>query len=60
MAADVPLPKVSATYAALQIVQGLELGQEEIFPDPMGQQMGAAYLSSPKGLERMVMGMVGQ
>lgn len=60
MAADVPLPKVSATHAALQIVQGLELGQEEIFPDPMGQQMGAAYLSDPKGLERMVMGMVGQ
>ena len=60
MAADVPLPKVSAMHAALQIIQGLELGQEEIFPDPLGQQMGSAYVSDPKGLERMVMGMVGQ
>lgn len=60
MAADVPLPKVSAAHAAQQIVQGLELGQEEIFPDPLGQQMGAAYVSSPKGLERMVIDMVSQ
>ncbi len=60
MAADVPLPKVSAAHAAQQIVQGLELGQEEIFPDPLGQQMGAAYVNSPKGLERMVIDMVSQ
>lgn len=58
MAADVPLPKVTPEHAALQIVQGIERGDEEIFPDPMGQQMGAVYVASPKGLEQMVMQMV--
>lgn len=60
MAADVPLPKVSAQHAAQKIVQALALGQEEIFPDPMGQQMGDVYTADPKGLERMVLGMVSQ
>lgn len=52
MAKDVPFDKTSPADAARAIVAGIEAGHEEIFPDPMSQGMGAAYLASPKALER--------
>jgi NAD(P)-dependent dehydrogenase (short-subunit alcohol dehydrogenase family) len=52
MARDVPLAKTPAPVAALAILDGLEAGQEEIFPDPFAQQAGELFLRSPKALEQ--------
>ncbi len=54
MAEGIPFDKTSPSVAA---VAGVEAGSEEIFPDPMSQSMGAAYLADPKGLERQVTSM---
>jgi NAD(P)-dependent dehydrogenase (short-subunit alcohol dehydrogenase family) len=54
MAKEIELEKVSPAHAANAILDGLEAGREEIFPDPFAQQLGELYLSSPKGLERQV------
>lgn len=59
MAADVPFEKTSPADAAQAITAGIEAGHEEIFPDPMSVNMGAAYLSGPKELERQVAAMAG-
>ncbi|MBY0267061.1 MAG: SDR family oxidoreductase [Burkholderiales bacterium] len=59
MAADVPFEKTSPAAAAQAIVAGIEAGQEEIFPDPMSVNMGAAWLAGPKELERQVSTMAG-
>ncbi|MGV3627378.1 MAG: SDR family oxidoreductase [Betaproteobacteria bacterium] len=59
MAADVPFEKTSPAAAAQAIVAGIEAGQEEIFPDPMSVNMGAAWLAGPKELERQVSAMAG-
>lgn len=52
MAKDIPMDKTSPADAARAIVAGIEAGLEEIFPDPMSQGMGAAYIANPKELER--------
>jgi NAD(P)-dependent dehydrogenase (short-subunit alcohol dehydrogenase family) len=57
MAEAIPFDKTSPSVAAVAIVAGVEVGSEEIFPDPMSQGMGAAYLADPKGLERQVASM---
>ena len=57
MAEPIPLDKTSPAVAAVAIVAGVEAGSEEIFPDPISQGMGAAYLADPKSLERQVASM---
>jgi NAD(P)-dependent dehydrogenase (short-subunit alcohol dehydrogenase family) len=52
MARDVPMEKTSPAAAALAILDGLEAGDEEIFPDPMSQQLAKLSFHSPKALER--------
>lgn len=58
MAEGIEMPKTSPAECARAIVAGIESGTEDIFPDAMSQGMGAAYLSSPKGLEKQVASMV--
>lgn len=58
MAAAITLDKVSPESVAGAILDGIEAGVEEIYPDPMAQQFGAAYSSAPKELERQVAAMV--
>lgn len=58
MAEKIEMPKTSPAECARAIVAGIESGTEDIFPDAMSQGMGAAYLSSPKGLEKQVASMV--
>jgi len=41
-----------APVVAQAILDGIENGVEEIFPDAMSQQVGPLYLSSPKQLEQ--------
>ncbi|HKV08578.1 MAG TPA: SDR family oxidoreductase [Thermoanaerobaculia bacterium] len=54
MARELPFEKTSPAEAAEAILDGVEAGAEEIFPDPAGRQMGEAFLASPKALERSV------
>jgi NAD(P)-dependent dehydrogenase (short-subunit alcohol dehydrogenase family) len=59
MAEDIPYDKTSPADAARAIVAGVEAGTDEIFPDPMSQAMGPAFLADPKGLERQTAAMGG-
>jgi len=52
MVKDLQLPKTSPTDVARAVLAGVERGEEEIFPDPMAQQMGALWSKSPKKYER--------
>ena len=54
MTAGITMEKTSRQDAARAIVEGIQSGTEEIFPDPMSRKLGAAYLSNPKGLESQV------
>ena len=56
MAKVIEMEKATPAEAAAAILDGLEAGDEEIFPDPMSRQVGAQYLASPKGLERTHLG----
>ncbi len=52
MVKDFRMPKTSAVDTARGLVAGIARGDEEIFPDPMAQQMGALWNTSHKELER--------
>jgi NAD(P)-dependent dehydrogenase (short-subunit alcohol dehydrogenase family) len=56
MARSFDIEKASASSAANAILDGLEDGQEEIFPDPMAQQAGQLFLRDPKALEHQFAG----
>jgi NAD(P)-dependent dehydrogenase (short-subunit alcohol dehydrogenase family) len=59
MATNVPFEKSTPRSVADVILAGIEAGTEDVFPDPMSQQMGGMYMSDPKGVERAVAAMVG-
>ena len=44
--------KTAPEAAANAILDGLEEGREEIFPDPMAREVGELFLRDPKALER--------
>jgi NAD(P)-dependent dehydrogenase (short-subunit alcohol dehydrogenase family) len=52
MVRDLPMPKTSPADVARGVLAGVARGEEEIFPDPMAQQMGALWSKSPKEYER--------
>lgn len=52
MAKDFPLAKTSAAITAENILAGLLAGKEDIFPDPMSQQISEIWFKDPKGLEK--------
>jgi NAD(P)-dependent dehydrogenase (short-subunit alcohol dehydrogenase family) len=52
MARPFDIAKTSAWDAAQAILDGLEAGQEDIFPDPMARQVAELFLRDPKGFER--------
>jgi NAD(P)-dependent dehydrogenase (short-subunit alcohol dehydrogenase family) len=51
MSKDLTFPKVSASSVAHAILDGLELGLEDIYPDPLAREYGDAYAVNPKSLE---------
>ena len=57
MAASLTFPKTSAAIVANTILDGLELGLEEIYPDPMSRQFGDLYAVNPKALEAQIAAM---
>jgi NAD(P)-dependent dehydrogenase (short-subunit alcohol dehydrogenase family) len=53
MIRDLDLPKTSPQSAARAILDGVENGEEEIFPDPMSESMAGSWrTSAAKELER--------
>ena len=46
------MPKTCPAEVATRLLAGIERGEEEIFPDPMAEQMSALYRKSPKDFER--------
>lgn len=59
MAEKVPFEKVSPATVAEEILDGIEEGREEVFPDPMAKEIGGFFLQDPKGLERQIASMNG-
>jgi short-subunit dehydrogenase len=51
MAREIQMEKTPASVAANAILDGLEAGEEEIFPDPFARQIGDLYVHSPKAVE---------
>ena len=52
MARDVASPKSSPRDVAFAILDAIEAGQEDIFPDPFAVEFGRQFESSPKASER--------
>lgn len=52
MIAAMEMPKTSPETVAAAIISGIERGAEDIFPDPMSEQMSQVWLQSPKELEK--------
>jgi NAD(P)-dependent dehydrogenase (short-subunit alcohol dehydrogenase family) len=58
MAREFEIVKTPASTAAHAMLDGLEAGREDIFPDPFAQEMGQLFLKDPKALERQFGAMV--
>jgi NAD(P)-dependent dehydrogenase (short-subunit alcohol dehydrogenase family) len=54
MIRDFPIPKTSPADVAAGILDGLEAGQENIFPDPMARQGYQAWREDPAAFERQM------
>jgi NAD(P)-dependent dehydrogenase (short-subunit alcohol dehydrogenase family) len=52
MVKDLPIPKATPADVARGVLAGVERGEEDIFPDPTAQQMGALWNKSHKEYER--------
>ena len=52
MLAGVEMPKTSPAAIAAAILDGLRADQEDIFPDPMSQQLYAAWKADHKAVEK--------
>jgi NAD(P)-dependent dehydrogenase (short-subunit alcohol dehydrogenase family) len=57
MSAGLTFPKASAADVARAILDGLEQGIEDIYPDPFAREYGNAYAVNPKGLEERIAAM---
>jgi NAD(P)-dependent dehydrogenase (short-subunit alcohol dehydrogenase family) len=57
MTRDLALPKSAPRDVAIAILDGVEAGQEDIFPDPFSVDFGRQFGSSPKDSERQMAAM---
>jgi NAD(P)-dependent dehydrogenase (short-subunit alcohol dehydrogenase family) len=58
MSRDLQFPKASARDVAWAILDGIEAGREDIFPDPFATDFGRQFETSPKATERQMAAMV--
>lgn len=58
MVRELALPKTSPRDVARAILDGVEAGQEDIFPDPFAVDFGRRFGSSPKASERQVAALI--
>ena len=54
MSRELAVPKSSPLDVAFAILDGVEAGQEDIFPDPFAVDFGRQFGSSPKAAERQI------
>ena len=54
---ELAMPKASPREVAFAILDGIEAGQEDIFPDPFAVDFGRQFGSSPKASERQMAAM---
>lgn len=54
MAAELTIPKASPASVADAVLDGLEAGLDEIYPDPLARDYGEAYAVNPKALEQRI------
>lgn len=52
MTRDLDLPKTPARDVALAVLDSIEAGEEDIYPDPFAAEFGRQFGSSPKSSER--------
>lgn len=52
MAAEITFPKTSPADVARAIVEGIEAGRDDIFPDPMSSSVYEAWRTDHKAIER--------
>ena len=57
MTRELALPKASPRDVAFAILDGIEAGQEDIFPDAFAVDFGRQFGSSPKASERQIAAM---
>ena len=60
MAKDIPMDKTSPQEVAGTILDAVEAGKEDIFPDPFAVQFGEQFHSSPKASEEQIAAMVNE
>ncbi len=58
MVRQLAMPKTSPRDVAFAILDGIEAGHEDIFPDPFAADFGRRFESSPKASERQIAAMV--
>src|SRR5712691_2027907 len=58
MVRELAMPKTSPRDVAFAILDGIEAGQEDIFPDPFAKDFGRLFESSPKASERQIAALV--
>ena len=58
MAASMPMEKTLPNAVVRRILEGVEAGEEDIFPDPMSIEMHAGLLNDPKAIEKQVSSML--
>jgi NAD(P)-dependent dehydrogenase (short-subunit alcohol dehydrogenase family) len=58
MSREIAMPKTSPRDVAFAILDGIEAGQEYIFPDAFAADFGRQFESSPKASERQVAAMM--
>ncbi len=54
MAAEIPLEKATTASVADAILNGIEKGTLDIYPDPFAEQFGQQFEASPSGVERHI------
>lgn len=54
MAAGMPMEKTLPNAVVRRVLDGLEAGEEDIYPDPMSLEMHAGLLNDPKAIEKQV------
>ena len=60
MAKDIQMEKTSPRDVAGAVLDGVEAGKEDIFPDPFAANFGEQYHSSPKASEQQIAAMVSE
>jgi NAD(P)-dependent dehydrogenase (short-subunit alcohol dehydrogenase family) len=60
MARGIDLEKATPQDVADAILNGVEQGEDDIFPDPFAEQFARQYQSSPKASEKQIASMLGE